>query len=91
MCQKVSEENKIKKLQNSRHLNTCEGQKLGLKHVLGVARLEGVGLPLLLPVPDEDLEIVGPGGQEVSAFVEVDGVDATLVALEFVTQLETAD
>ena len=53
--------------------------------------LEGVGLPLPLPVPDEDLEIVGAGREETSGVVEVDGVDAAIVALQLVAQLEPAD
>ena len=73
------------------HFRTCERQKFRLKNVLVVPGLEWVGFAFLLPVPDEDLEIVGPGSEEVSAFVEVDGVDAALVTLQLVAQLEAAN
>ena len=64
------------------------GQKLGLENVLVVPGLEGVGLALLLPVPDEDLQVVGPRREQTSGVVEVDRVDAALVALQLVAELE---
>lgn len=53
--------------------------------------LERVSLPLLLPVPDEDLEVVGSGRQETSGVVEADGVNAAIVSLQLVAQLEPPD
>jgi hypothetical protein len=50
---------------------TGKRQKLGLEHVGGVTRVEGEELLALLPVPDDDTEVVRTGCQFTSALVEV--------------------
>ena len=94
-----------------------EWQELGLEDIRFVAGGEGQLFPTILPVPDDDVQIIRTGSQEVAwkrhgkdhcvtvwilrifkvvrygstSFVEIEGVDAAVVPLQFVSQLKPID
>ena len=50
---------------------TGEGQKFGLEDVCAVSRVVGERFPPPLPVPHDDVEIVGSRGQPDNAAIEI--------------------
>ena len=66
-----------------------KGQEFGLKNVCFVARVEGELLLAVGPVPHDDVEVVGAGGEQRSGLVEVERIHAALVTFQLMSKLQS--